>query len=388
MLYSIPIGGGGVRIDSSGAAYAAGTVSSFNPGEFPPRTAVAVPGPLAWVPSQCLPDNIAATKEVYVAKLDPASGIVVDTQWIDGSALYSSALTLASGKVWITGGTQRADVPITPGALSLVNPGLGVVPGAFLSAVDFSQPAAAPQIACVIDGGNAMHVGPIAPNQLLTLFGVKLGPAMGVVGPDGLDSSIAGVSVTFDGNPARLLYVSSSQINVLTPASIAQNPATVMQVSVNGASSSPRQFAVTPSNPNLFADLSQNGVNCFGAVQGLTPVANNMDGSRNSCSNPAKVGSIVSFYVHGIGSAACVSCFEVTVGGLSAAVVNVTAVNTFVTRVDVQLPSSLAGAGIRAGAQGGFTVGVQLNGTPIGPAMLPNSNVVSVRGALTVWATQ
>ncbi len=388
VLYSIPIGGGGIRIDSSGAVYVAGTVTGFNAGENPPRTAIAVPAALAWVPSQCLPDNITATNEVYAAKLDPASGTVVDTQWIDGSALYSPAVTLASGKVWITGGTQRADVPITPGALSLVNPGLGVVPGAFLSAVDFSQPATSPRIACVIDGGNPMHVGPVAPNQLLTLFGANLGPATGVVAPDGLDSSIAGVSVTFDGNPAQLLYVSSSQINVLTPTSIAPNAATVMQVSVNGTASSPRQLAVTASNPNLFADLSQNGVNCFGGVQGLTPVANNTDGSRNSCSNPAKVGSIVSSYVHGIGSAACGSCFDVTVGGLSAAVVNVMAVNAFVTRVDVQLPNSLAGAGIRGGAQGGFTVGVRLNGTPIGPVMLPNSNVVSVHGALTVWATQ
>ena len=75
-------------------------MTGFDPGELPPRTAVAIPDSLAWVPSQCLPDNITATNEVYVAKVDPASGTVVDTQWIDGSALYSSALTLASGKVW------------------------------------------------------------------------------------------------------------------------------------------------------------------------------------------------------------------------------------------------------------------------------------------------
>jgi hypothetical protein len=37
----------------------------------------------------------------------------------------------------------------------------------------------------------------------------------------------------------------------------------------------------------------------------------NADGGRNSCVNPAKLGSIVSLYVHGIGNPACF-CFDAT----------------------------------------------------------------------------
>jgi hypothetical protein len=116
----------------------------------------------------------------------------------------------------------------------------------------------------------------------------------------------------------------------------------------------------------------------------------NADGGRNSCVNPAKLGSIVSLYVHGIGSPACY-CFDAIFGSRSVAVVNVVAVNTYVTRVDVQIPSSFATASSTAGipaTRGGFQVGLSLGQTPAGPLALPRINVVSVGGAMTVWATQ
>ena len=312
-------------------------------------------------------------------------------------------LALGSGRVWLTGWTQLADVPITPGALSPANLGPGLLPGTYLSAVDFSQPGAStngrPQIGCVADGGNLMHAGPVAANQLLTLFGVNLGPAMGVVAPDGEDSSIAGVTVTFDGNPAQLLYASASQINVVVPAGFAQGAVTVMQVSFNGSTTSPRQLPVTRSNPNLLADLSANQIACPGAdqtAQGVSPVAANADGSRNSCANPARLGSIVSFYVHGIGSPGCF-CFGAAVGSQSAAVVNVATVNSFVTRVDVQIPGSFAAGNkvsVPATPEGSFQMSLSLYGAPIGPLGLPPINVVNPPGApgqslpLVVWATQ
>src|SRR5204862_3935398 len=121
------------------------------------------------------------------------SGAVTDSQWVDGSALGTVMLTLASGKSWIAGATQFADVPITPDAFTQQNLVPGPVPGAYLSAADFS--ASSPlQIACVVDGGNLMHAGTVAPNQLLTIFG----------------SNLTGAAVTFDGNPAQILYSSAS----------------------------------------------------------------------------------------------------------------------------------------------------------------------------------
>jgi uncharacterized protein (TIGR03437 family) len=160
-----------------------------------------------------------------------------------------------------------------------------------------------------------------------------------------------------------------------------------MQVAVNGVPSSQRQLPVVISNPNLFADLSENGSTCLGETQGISLLATNADGSRNSCANPAKLGSVVSFYVHGLESTPCF-CFDVTVGSGSVALVDVLAVNSFVTRVDVQLPSSFATASGTGGLEGSFTVGMLVGQTSVGPVELPNINVVNVRGALTVWATQ
>jgi hypothetical protein len=62
---------------------------------------------------------------------------------------------------------------------------------------------------------------------------------------------------------------------------------------------------------------------------GFTPKAM-VSASR---ANPARLGSVVSFYVHGIGSPGCF-CFGAAVNTQSAAVVNVVTVNSFLTRAD------------------------------------------------------
>ena len=139
-------------------------------------------------------------------KLDPGTGDALDAQWIDGSAPTAVGITLAGGNVWITGFTPAPDVPITPGTLIPQTLGTGFTSGAYLAAVDFSTSplAGTPAIACVVDAANLEHLRAVAANQAISLFGVNLG-------------SSGGVTVTFGGTPAQVLYVSSSQINVVVP---------------------------------------------------------------------------------------------------------------------------------------------------------------------------
>src|SRR5207237_165852 len=101
-------------------------------------TPVAPPPVFSWIPQRCWPNNIVAISEAYVMKIDSATGKVQDAQWIDGSAPDLPAIALAGGKVWITGSTPAPDVPFSPGALAPQNLGRGLLPGAYLSAVDFS----------------------------------------------------------------------------------------------------------------------------------------------------------------------------------------------------------------------------------------------------------
>ncbi len=409
VLFSIPSGGAGVQVDSSGAVYVGGVVSTYSPPadlSILQTTPLAPPPIFSWVPQQCWPDNITAISEAYVMKVDPASGNVLDGQWIDGSAPGAAAITLADGKVWITGETPGPDVPFSPGVLTPQNLGPGFLGGAYLSAVDFSGGVnTGPAIACVLDAGNLTHVGPVASYQLLSIFGTNLGPATGVAAADGTDTSIAGESITFDGTPAQLLYVSASQINVAVPApplpSTVLPSAMVMQLAVNGVTIQ-RQFPYTVSNMNLFADLSPTEVSCPGALvigNPFQPIAMNADGSANSCANPAKYGSTVSFFMHGVGGdqpPQQLLNVQAFVGYCSTAVPNASLIDNFVYKVDVPMPASVLPCAQAYSnlAVNFFYVTFSYNGDTVGPRYIPFTssgsftNLPSQPMPMTVWVTK
>lgn len=415
VVFSIPVGGAGVQMDSSGALYVGGIVSSYSPTVTIPTTPLAPPPVFSWIPQQCWPDNITAISEAYVMKIDPSSGNVLDGQWIDGSAPGGTGITLATGKVWITGETPAPDVPFSPGVLTPQHLGPGFLAGAYLSAIDFSGGGnTEPAIACVLDGGNLTHVGPVAAYQLLSIFGANLGPAIGVAAPNGSATSLASVSVTFDGTPAQLLYVSSSQINVAVPAPplpatqavVALPSAMVMALTVNGVTIQ-RQFPYTVSNMNLFANLSSNQISCPTAItiaNGFQPVAVNADGSANSCAIPAKYGSTVSFFMHGVGGDSFgfqppqqLLNVQAFVGNCSAAVTNASLIDGFVYKVDVSMPASLLPCAEAYGssAENSFFATFSYDGQPVGPLVVPIPNggpIINFAPGepmpMIVWVTQ
>ncbi len=388
VLFSVPVGGGGVQLDSSGAIYVGGAVTSVSPIGFPglpgPPPTVAIPPAFSAIPQVCVPNFTTAISEAYVMKIDPATGAVQDAQWIDGSAPGATGITLAGGKVWITGPTPGPQVPISPGALMPQPLGPGFLEGVYLSAVDFSPAAiSGPSIACVLDSANLSHVGAVAGSQLLSIFGTNLGPTTGVAAPDGADPSLGGVSVTFDGMPAQLLYVSASQINVAVPApqvppsGSPQQSVTVMRLTYNGAGVE-RQFPLTLSNLNLFADLSTLLNPCPDVPSdiGFQPMATNADGSTNSCTNPAKAGSTVSFYVHGAGGFGpppprLVNLHASLGFGCTALVTDASLISSFVYKVDVSLPASLEPCAEFFSGTEGVPLTLRYNDAPVGPLTIP-----------------
>ena len=392
VLFSLPVGGAGVQLDSGGAVYVGGMVSTYTPTDFSSTVPLAPPQIFSWIPQQCWPDNITAISDAYVMKIDSSSGTVLDGQWIDGSAPGATGITLASGDVWMTGATPAADVPFTPGVLAPQNLGPGFVAGAYLSAVDFSSGAhTGPAIACVLDGGNLTHVGAVAAYQLLSIFGANLGPAADAA-PDGSEPSLAGISITFNGIPAQLLYVSASQINVAVPAplpptqAVVGAPSMVMQLTVNGATAQ-RVFPYANSNMNLFANLSSNQVSCpagfiLASANGFQPLALNADGSANSCANPAKYGSTISFFVHGVGPdfgqpPQQLLNLQALVGGCSATIVNAALLDSFVYKVDVTMPTAAlpcAQAYEGSTAENPFAATFLYDGAPVGPLVVPPPN--------------
>lgn len=155
------------------------------------------------------------------------------------------------------------------------------------------SPAPIDSLTCA--GSSAsLTVSAISPGELVTLFGSGLGPEQGVeVNADAQNqfpSTTANVQVTFDGIPAPLLWVQDAQINLVAPWSLTPAQNTRVCVSYNQANTNCLTLPVATATPAVFM------------ADGRYAIALNEDGTMNSSSNPAALGSIVTVYATGLGS--------------------------------------------------------------------------------------
>jgi uncharacterized protein (TIGR03437 family) len=342
LQFSVPVGGAGVQagangssISSSGTVFTGGGIGPVPLGDF--AVPANIPG-LENIPTQCFPGGFTPSS-AYVAQVDAASGNLLGSQFIQGSTLTASGIALGSGPstVWIAGATSLPDIPFTANALTIPDLGPTPGPGAYLGAVDFSQPeppARTPQIGCIVDSASLAPDGLGVPYQLLTILGTGLGPTIGASAADSSTTTLDGVNISVGFVSAPLLYVSSTQINFAVPL-VSQSPAP-MQLTVNGLSAPPRALPLTFANPSLFLNTTQS--TSFGPVA----LALNGDGSVNSSTNPAQLGSTVSVFVNGLTpdpqfNNAPLQLF--TNNGWS--VIDIVQANLFVVRVDLRVPSPL-----------------------------------------------
>ena len=136
----------------------------------------------------------------------------------------------------------------------------------------------------------------LAPGEIVSIFGSALGPDSGAVAqPDAsgrMPFSLSGVQVLFNGTPGPLLFAQSGQINAVVPVELVTTaPATVdVEVRYNGQSVTLPGIPVVPASPGIFAWPGD-----VGAII-------NQDGTLNSASNPARLGTIVSIYATGLGA--------------------------------------------------------------------------------------
>jgi uncharacterized protein (TIGR03437 family) len=70
--------------------------------------------------------------------------------------------------------------------------------------------------------------------------------------------TLGGNSVTYNGAPAALAYVSAAQINVLVPDSVTPGKVQVL-VDRNGLSSNPYLITATPAQPAVYAPPDATG---------------------------------------------------------------------------------------------------------------------------------
>jgi uncharacterized protein (TIGR03437 family) len=155
--------------------------------------------------------------------------------------------------------------------------------------------AASRPLACITDPADNFRISQAAPGQLITVFGDSFGEG--------------GVTISMDGIAAPLLYTSPQQINAQVPLELAGHDVVTLTVQSAGGSSMSRPLRIVPRAPSAFLILQDfqpgNPVfSCNGAgfSPAYPPVARNEDGSLNSCSNPAAPGSIITFYLNGLGA--------------------------------------------------------------------------------------
>lgn len=140
----------------------------------------------------------------------------------------------------------------------------------------------------------------VSPGELVTIFGTNIGPATPspmTVTNGFVTTSLGGVTVTIDTQPAPLLYVSQNQVTAQVPYEATQG--TGKQVSLTYGTNPPATNTVTivPQAPGLFtADGS--GENQAAALNyGATTQAYTL----NTASNPAHLGDTILLYLTGEG---------------------------------------------------------------------------------------
>jgi uncharacterized protein (TIGR03437 family) len=148
----------------------------------------------------------------------------------------------------------------------------------------------------IVNGASfAPMTNPIAPNEILTIFGNGLAGGTTAASSLPLPTTLGNVQVKINGQACPIFYVTPTQLAVQVPQSISpQNNifnATV-QVFNNGTASNPVTMYTSYTSPGVFAT----------GANGVGPAAAQLtDYSLITASNPARIGSTIFLYASGLG---------------------------------------------------------------------------------------
>jgi uncharacterized protein (TIGR03437 family) len=242
------------------------------------------------------------------------------TVGVDSGERLTESFSLTSGELqtefsvvsespWLS---VKADRTSTPAIVTATVDATQLSPGMYRGQIRIASPAVSnlrmvevelavanrkPLISSVaVANAASFSVGPVAPGQIITIFGTNMGQSTltGLqVGAEGrLVTELAGTRVWFDDSPAPLIYVSAGQISAIVPYSVSSKSVTDLRVEFNGSRSFPASLPVIATHPGLFTLNSSGRGQC---------AALNQDFSVNSPENPAPRGSFVALYGTGEG---------------------------------------------------------------------------------------
>lgn len=232
------------------------------------------------------------------------------------------------------GGPATAAQLNTPWGLAVDSSGRVFVADSGNSAIRLIQPNSGvlPTITAIANGASNLS-GPIAPGEIVVIFGTSLGPLQ-LAAAQNQPQVLNGVSVFFNGAAANLVYVSAGQVSAIVPAGVSGSNVQVV-VQYQGGSSAPFSLAGVAAAPAIFT------ANSTGKGQA---VAINQDGSANTSANPAAEGTVVTLLINGSQSQFLAGPVSATVEGLSAAVVtggSTVATQPGVAALAIRIPTNI-----------------------------------------------
>ncbi len=160
----------------------------------------------------------------------------------------------------------------------------------------YTRAASGPAVtaAGVLNAGS-YGAGGVAPGQVVTIYGERLGQAAVVVATvanSKFNTTAGSTRVLFDGVPAPMIYSSEKQVAAIVPYATAGKASTQLEVEVSGVKGPAVTVPIVASSPGIFTSDSSG--------KGQAAVLNE-NGSLNTTNNPAAPGSIVVIYLTGEG---------------------------------------------------------------------------------------
>jgi uncharacterized protein (TIGR03437 family) len=136
----------------------------------------------------------------------------------------------------------------------------------------------------------------ISPGEIITIFGTGIGPstpAVAVPNSSGFyGTQLAGTTVSVGGTNGPMIYASSTQVSAIVPYEEIVGDAVDVVVKFQGQSFTATAVPIVGTAPGLFT-YNASGIGPVAAV--------NQDGTINSATSPAPLGSVVAFYLTGEG---------------------------------------------------------------------------------------
>ena len=248
---------------------------------------------------------IAGAADALVAKycFDAQLNATREYAGFYGSAAEDVATAIAMGPDGNELIAGHVDFSIGAGQVGQAAPGLPVTPNAPQAqfrggqaegfVVELFRPRMERR---AIVGGADFQQRPIAPGQILSLFGVSIGPdiALGARfdAQGRLATQLGPTRVLFDGIAAPLIFAAKNQVSVVAPFFLAERATVRIEIEVDGARSLPVQATVAAAAPAVFT------TNQSGTGQGAIL---HQDFSVNGPGNPIAGGEAVQIFLTGGG---------------------------------------------------------------------------------------